>query len=97
MEIKNNLNKLDPHLNRVKLESPASRQAAEVGESSATGDTVSIKSSALRSAIANEAKAAPDIRQEKVDAIKASIANGTYAIDSKAIAAKLVQAGSELF
>lgn len=40
---------------------------------------------------------APDIRTQKVEDIRARIANGTYAIDAKRIAAALLREDPELF
>lgn len=97
MEIKNTLNRLDPYLNRLETEKGDGRAAAEQATASPAGDTVNIKSPGLKSAIEQAATAAPDMREGKVAAIKASLADGSYNIDSKAIAAKLVEAGNELF
>lgn len=36
---------------------------------------------------------APDIRQERVDAIKAQIAQGSYKIDAEAIAERMISSG----
>jgi flagellar biosynthesis anti-sigma factor FlgM len=47
--------------------------------------------------VANAARAvhdAPDVRAERVAALKASIADGTYASDSRAIAERLLRSGS---
>jgi negative regulator of flagellin synthesis FlgM len=60
------------------------------------GDRVSLSPSALLHTTAHAAaNAAPDIRQEKVDNIKDRLADGSYAVDAKKIAEKLVQ--SEAF
>lgn len=40
-----------------------------------------------------EAKRIPDVRQEKVGAIKSQIDSGTYNPDSRSIAARLIAAG----
>ena len=49
--------------------------------------------------LANEAlalaKAAPDARTDKVANIKAAIANGTYKVDSKAVADRMIQSSLE--
>ncbi len=98
MEIKNTLNKLDPYINRAETEKGAQRPAADASGSAApAGDTVSFKSQTLKAAVTDAAQSAPDVRQSKVDAIKASIADGSYQIDSKAIAGKMLQAAREQF
>jgi len=54
-------------------------------------DEVSISSEAKAIAAANAAVAsAPEIRADRVDAIRAAIANGTYSIDSRALARAMV-------
>ncbi len=40
-----------------------------------------------------ESKKIPDVRQDKVDAIKSQIESGTYSPDSFSIAARLIAAG----
>jgi negative regulator of flagellin synthesis FlgM len=41
------------------------------------------------------AKAAPDVRADRVAALKASIANGTYKVDSKTLADKMISRSLE--
>ena len=43
------------------------------------------------------AQNAPDIRQEKVDALKAAIENGTYDINAKLIAERIANEETSLF
>lgn len=99
MEIRNNTNRLDPYLNRADLETAQSAgQAGALGGMKInTGsfgleasDKVTLSSSALRDVVAQEAAAAPDIRQDKIDALKASLASGSYAVDSQDIAGRLL-------
>lgn len=98
MEIRNNTNRLDPYLNRADLETAqTTNQAAAGGLKVNTGsfglesnDKVTLSSAALRDVVAQEASTAPDIRQDKVDAIKASLASGSYAVDSQNIAGRLL-------
>lgn len=100
MEIKNSLLKnIDPY--RAKLDSEESAATGRVrspggqeGTSPAApkGDRVTLSSSALLHTAAHSAAgSAPEVRQEKVDAIKERIAAGEYHIDAKKIAEKLVQ------
>lgn len=100
MEIKNSLLKqVDPY--RAKLdsnESAATQRARTAGgqegnaPSAAKGDRVTLSSSALLHTAAHGAAGnAPEVRQEKVDAIKERIAAGEYHIDAKKIAEKLVR------
>ena len=97
MEIKNNLNRLDPYLNRAEMDG----QAAEAQKSGGMklsfgslaaqeGDKVSLSTTALKDVVASEAMNAPDIRQDKVNAVKASLASGSYNIDSRDIASRLL-------
>jgi negative regulator of flagellin synthesis FlgM len=55
-------------------------------------DRVSLSPQARELLNAQKALAAiPDVREEKVEAIKARIADGTYRIDSEQIAAKMIR------
>ena len=51
----------------------------------------------LRTAALTTAMRASDVRQEKVDAIRESLDDGTYVIDNHKIAAKLVQDERAIF
>lgn len=54
-------------------------------------DAVSISDSARSMVAARKAVGdAPEVRADKVSAIKASIADGTYSIDSRRLAAKIL-------
>lgn len=98
MEIKNTMNRLDPYLNRLDTEQAEARVAAgKTGVAAPAGDTVQIKSAGLKSAIEQAAMSAPDIREDKVAAIKASLADGSYQVDEKKIASKLVDSAREFF
>lgn len=104
MEIKNNLNNLDPYLNRADLDTAAKAEAkggfkvntgdvqsGQVAPSARDGgDKVSLSTSALKDVVAQEAMNAPDIRQDRVEAIKASINAGSYNIDSMDIASRIL-------
>lgn len=97
MEIKNNINQLDPYLNRLKAEKGEARVAPDKAVAAAGGDTVQIQSTGLKAVIEAAAASAPDIRESKVAAIKASLADGSYKIDNSAIAGKLVQEAGDLY
>jgi len=65
--------------------------AGETGKAAATATNVAVSGFAKDVAKANSvAKNSPDIRKEKVDAIKAKIANGEYHISADKIAGKIV-------
>lgn len=102
MEIKNNINNLDPY-NRTSLTNAAgqigARGTAQAQPSAGeTGDRVSLSPEAkLRTEALTTAMNAPEVRQAKVDAIKASVDSGEYAVDGKALAAKLIQEEPGLF
>ena len=54
-------------------------------------DAVTISDSARSIAAATKAVAdAPDVREDRVSALKAAIAAGTYTVDSRRLASKLV-------
>lgn len=62
------------------------------------GDRVSVSREALlRTEAYRTASSSGDMRQDKVDVIKAEIAQGTYKIDSHHIAMKLIQSEVGLF
>lgn len=102
MEIKNYLKNLDPY--RTKLEQSelqAKRNAARKesdAASSPQGDRVSLSNEAkLRTEAYSAALAAPDVRQEKVDALKSKVESGEYQVDSRAVAEKLLKEEQDLF
>ena len=62
------------------------------------GDTIQLSHEAkLRTTARSAAMQADDMRQERVDALKAQVAGGTYRIDNEKIAAKLLQEEASLF
>jgi negative regulator of flagellin synthesis FlgM len=62
------------------------------------GDTLRLSHEAkLHTAARSAAMQAGDMRQERVEALKAQVADGTYIIDNEKIAAKLLQEEAELF
>ncbi len=104
MEIKNNLNPLDPY-SQSKLTGAnqagqvKSRAAADThAPSRESGDRVSLSAEAkLRTEAFTTAMNTPDVRTAKVAEIKARVEAGQYETDSKAIAAKLLQEEPGLF
>lgn len=95
MEIKNTLLKnLDPYRNRVgqttgnapdRTSTPASSNAPQ-------GDRVSLSDGArLHGAAHAEVASAPEVRQEKVDALKERVTDGSYTVDTKTVARKLLE------
>lgn len=94
MEIKNYLKGLDPYQTKLeKAENEKGKNARRTNsESSAAGDKVSLSNEAkLRTEAYLEANRAPEVRQEKVDALKAKIEAGEYTIDSRHIAQRLLE------
>jgi negative regulator of flagellin synthesis FlgM len=104
MEIKNTLNPFDPY-NQTKLtgaaqaNQPTSRAAVNApAPAKEGGDRVSLSPEGkLRTEAFTSAMGAPDVRAEKVAALKARVQSGEYEIDSKAIAAKLLREEPGLF
>lgn len=103
MEIKNiNLDTYRSQLERnetLRARDPGTAKTAPAPASAASlGDRVSVSRDAtLRTEAFRAALVTPDVRQEKVNTIKERIASGTYQIDSKRIASKLVQSELGLF
>ena len=100
MEIKNSLTRgVDPYTQTrvdTAVEKDGRKEAAQAGRQPA-GDRISLSPEAmLRTAAHSAATQAPDVRQEKVDAIKERIAAGEYSVDSKKIAEKLLADESAL-
>lgn len=80
------------------------RAQGERGASPATpgavseGDSVSLSNEARLMAEANRtAQASPDIRQEKVDTLKAQVQSGTYKMDNERIAQGLLREDMSFF
>lgn len=68
---------------------PTSQSGAEA--QAAASDRVEISGRSREMAKAHEAVAAtPDVRQQKVEEIKASIANGQYEVDADQVAQKMI-------
>jgi negative regulator of flagellin synthesis FlgM len=92
MEIKSNWDKLEPYVNRADFDKAYRHEAGGVTPpvNPESGDKVSLSTSALKDLVMREALAAPDIRTEKVSALKAQISSGQYEADAQDIAAKLL-------
>ena len=78
----------------------AAAKAAKAREarSDSEGDSIRLSHEAkLRTSARSTAMQAEDMRQERVDALKAQVAGGTYHIDNEKIAAKLLQEEADLF
>ncbi|GFK92694.1 hypothetical protein NNJEOMEG_00520 [Fundidesulfovibrio magnetotacticus] len=61
-------------------------------QSSGSGDRVSVSGDAkLVAEAAKAAQESPDIRVERVEALRAQVQSGTYNLDSRRIAQKLVE------
>lgn len=96
MEIKNNLlNKLDPYRTTLdpKAEAASARtKGAQANAAAPQGDRVSLSPNALLHTAAHaEAGRAPEVRQDKVEALKEQVASGNYSVDSRKIAEKLLR------
>jgi len=72
---------------------------AEIASQSQPGkDTISVSfAGVLHTTALSTAMNTGDVRPDKVDAIRESLDNGTYVIDSRKIATKLVQDESAIF
>ena len=91
------INKYRPQAERT--EDAATRAAkAKEAHPGAEGDTLQLSHEArLRTTARSAAMQAGDMRQERVDALKAQVADGTYRIDNEKIAARLLQEEADLF
>lgn len=75
----------------------AAKSTSSAGAQSA-GDKVNVSfDGMLRTSAFATAMRTPDVRQEKVDAIRQSIDDGSYVIDNHKIATKLVQDEKAVF
>lgn len=103
MEIKNTIGQINPYqaqLDRAQHpgEKGKAAKSGDTAESARKGDTVTLSSGAKLRAEADAAAAsAPDIRQDKIDAIKARIEAGEYSVDSRRIASRLLAEEPGLF
>ncbi len=105
MEIKNTTNSLfDPYAAGLDKSTEArsdmrlKARAEGSGTEAPQGDKVTVSQDALLLTEARRAaQSAPDVRSEKVEALRIQVANGTYKPDSKLIAANLVREEPGLF
>ena len=96
MEIKNNLNPLDPYSRTTIAETKngkavqrGAQNATTPGSAGETGDRVSLSPEAkLRTEALTTAMNTPDDRQSRVQELKALVQSGEYVTDSKASASK---------
>lgn len=100
MEINNRVNGLGTYekakLDKTERERLKSKEDSS-GEVTSNRDTVNISDEALlRTEALQTATSAPDVRRDKVEAIKAQIANGEYTIDTRKIAANLIRDDMQL-
>lgn len=98
MDIKNSLLKgVDPYKAALdaKTQATGNRKAGAEARQTApvqTGDRVSLSPAAMLHTVAHAAAdTAPVIRQEKVDAIKEQVTSGSYTVDAKNVARKLLE------
>ena len=64
----------------------------------ADGDSVKLSQQArLLMEASREAQSAPDVRQDKVEALRRQIADGTYQVDSRLLAENLIREEPGLF
>ena len=87
------LNSPDPQRVSTEQTSTSSAAARQTGRTQGEdADTFSSDSVSL-STLANRALQMPEVRQEKIDSLRQSIANGQYAVDAKSIAAAMLDDG----
>ena len=103
MEIQGKINNfLDPYATASSLDKSGEAKLKNRASSATTdapqGDTVSVSQDALLLTEARRtAQNTPDVRAEKVEALRIQVSNGTYTPDSKLIAANLVREEPGLF
>lgn len=100
MEINFNSNPLlDPYgVSTEKTAEARPRAAKGSSTEAASGDTVSVSQDALLLTEARRAaQNAPDVRADKVEALRVQVANGTYTPNSSLIAAGLIREEPGLF
>ena len=72
----------------------ASKSASATSAAPRPADSVELSDTAKAlSSAAQTVAGATDVREDRVAAIKAAIANGTYSVDSKSLAQSMIKAG----
>jgi len=94
MKVTEHLSPQTQTIEKTKNNATSQRPTSDRGGTQAPtshSSNVEISDAAILMRQASElAKSAPDVRADKVAALKAQVQNGTYRIDAKAIADKLV-------
>ena len=91
------INGYRPQMERTE-DATAKAAKARAAHPGGEGDTLRLSDEAkLHTAARSAAMQAGDMRQERVDALKAQVADGTYVIDNEKIAAKLLQEEADIF
>ncbi len=81
-------------IDRINRPGRRSRPEGASASARAPSDAVSLSEQAKTLAAARRAvDSAPDIRQDKVDAIKQAISDGTYSVSARELARKMIDAG----
>lgn len=93
---------LDPYGNAATSGVDKSGDAAvrpkPVGDSASDGDTISVSRDALLLTEARRtAQNTPDVRADRVEELRAQVANGTYTVDARVLAENLVREEPSLF
>lgn len=96
-QFSNRLNPYESQAERLENNKTNEKSTAQTAETAPKGDRISLSPEArLRTEALNTAMSTPEVRQAKVDAIKEKIETGTYTIDSKNIAGKILEEGNFL-
>lgn len=92
---------LDPYGKAALNKTAHDRAAQQSQDASGAGksfDTVKVSDEGkLRTDVYRQAMSAPDVRQERVDRLKNEVASGTYQINSRDIADKLLREDAAIF
>ena len=93
MEISNeNPAKINPYVNQLQQQNKAADGSEKNHSEAAKGDRVALSDTALEMQKARQAlKEIPDVRDDKVAALKESIDNGTYEINADKIADRMLK------
>ena len=90
----NNSIPIEAYVNNVQDKKTAQTPKDKTANQGVKTDTVDISDTAKRvSAARDELNRIPDVREEKVAALKKEIENGTYKVDSEEIAEKMLKDG----